>query len=88
MAAVPQDAQWQFFSGMPYYQPKLPWDPTQIGRIRRVLVAAGIGEPALSIGDGSLTFKRCGHRGIQRPNLGELCRVASLARTAARCRPA
>ncbi len=28
---------WQCFSGMAYYTPKLPCDPTQIGRFRKVL---------------------------------------------------
>jgi transposase, IS5 family len=28
---------WQFFSGMTYYEPRLPCDATQIGRFRRVL---------------------------------------------------
>lgn len=33
---------WQFFSGMEYYEPKLPCDHTQIGRFRRVLGEAGV----------------------------------------------
>jgi IS5 family transposase len=33
---------WQFFSGMEYYQPKLPCDATQIGRFRRALGEAGV----------------------------------------------
>jgi IS5 family transposase len=33
---------WQFFSGMEYYQHKLPCDATQIGRFRRVLGEAGV----------------------------------------------
>lgn len=33
---------WQFFSGQEYYEPKLPCDPTQIGRFRRVLGEAGV----------------------------------------------
>jgi len=33
---------WQFFSGMEYYQTKLPCDATQIGRFRRVLGEAGV----------------------------------------------
>lgn len=35
---------WQFFSGMQYYEPKLPCDATQIGRFRRVLGEAGVEE--------------------------------------------
>jgi transposase, IS5 family len=34
--------QWQFFSGMAYYEPRLPCDHTQIGRFRRVLGEAGV----------------------------------------------
>jgi len=33
---------WQLFSGMDYYQAKLPCDATQIGRFRRVLGEAGV----------------------------------------------
>ena len=34
--------QWQFFSGMDYYEPRLPCDPTKIGRFRRLLGEDGI----------------------------------------------
>ena len=33
---------WQFFSGMTYYEPRLPCDPTQIGRFRRALGEEGL----------------------------------------------
>lgn len=33
---------WQFFSGMTYYEPRLPCDATQLGRFRRVLGEAGV----------------------------------------------
>ena len=33
---------WQFFSGMQYYEPRLPCDATQIGRFRRALGEAGV----------------------------------------------
>ena len=33
---------WQFFSGMAYYEPRLPCDATQLGRFRRVLGEAGV----------------------------------------------
>lgn len=35
---------WQFFSGMAYYEPRLPCDPTQLGRFRRILGEAGVEE--------------------------------------------
>jgi transposase, IS5 family len=37
-----ENVQWQFFSGMAYYEPRLPCDHTQIGRFRRVLGEAGV----------------------------------------------
>ena len=36
---------WQLFSGMEYYQSKLPCDATQIGPFRRVLGEAGVEAP-------------------------------------------
>jgi len=33
---------WQFFSGMAYYEPRLPCDATQIGRFRRLLGEDGL----------------------------------------------
>lgn len=33
---------WQFFSGMEYYEPRLPCDPTQIGRFRRAVGEEGL----------------------------------------------
>ena len=33
---------WQFFSGMDYYDPRLPCDATQIGRFRRLLGEEGL----------------------------------------------
>jgi IS5 family transposase len=37
-----ENVQWQFFSGMDYYEPRLPCDATQIGRFRRLLGEAGL----------------------------------------------
>jgi IS5 family transposase len=37
-----ENVQWQFFSGMDYYEPRPPCDATQIGRFRRVLGEAGV----------------------------------------------
>jgi IS5 family transposase len=37
-----ENVQWQFFGGMDYYEPRLPCDPTQIGRFRRLLGEDGI----------------------------------------------
>jgi IS5 family transposase len=33
---------WQFFSGMEYYSPKLPCDPAQLSRFRKILGEAGV----------------------------------------------
>jgi IS5 family transposase len=35
---------WQYFSGMEYYQPKLPCDGTQVGRFRTAIGEAGVEE--------------------------------------------
>ena len=37
-----QDVYFQFFSGMQYFEPRLPCDDSQIGRFRRVLGEAGV----------------------------------------------
>ncbi|MDI1260953.1 IS5 family transposase [Aquabacterium sp.] len=37
-----ENVQWQFFSGMDYYEPRLPCDATQIGRFRRLLGEYGL----------------------------------------------
>ena len=37
-----ENVQWQFFSGMAYYEPRVPCDATQIGRFRRLLGEDGL----------------------------------------------
>lgn len=37
-----ENVYWQLFSGMTFYEPKLPCDPAQIRRFRRVLGEAGV----------------------------------------------
>jgi IS5 family transposase len=37
-----ENVQWQFFSGMEYYERRLPCDATQIGRFRRLLGEQGL----------------------------------------------
>lgn len=39
-----QDVVWQFFSGMIYYEPRLPCDATQVGRFRSAIGEAGVEE--------------------------------------------
>jgi len=39
-----QDVVWQYFSGQDYYTPKLPCDPTQLGRFRKAIGEAGVEE--------------------------------------------
>jgi len=39
-----QDVQFQYFSGMAYYEPKLPCDATQVGRFRTAIGEAGVEE--------------------------------------------
>lgn len=38
-----ENVQWQFFSGIDYYEPRLPCDATQIGRFRRLLGEGRLG---------------------------------------------
>ena len=33
---------WQYFSGLTYYEPRLPCDATQIGRFRKAIGEAGV----------------------------------------------
>lgn len=35
---------WQYFSGLEYYEPRLPCDATQVGRFRRAIGEAGVEE--------------------------------------------
>lgn len=35
---------WQYFSGLEYYEPRLPCDATQIGRFRAAIGEAGVEE--------------------------------------------
>jgi IS5 family transposase len=37
-----ENVQWQYFSGMEYYEPRLPCDATQIGRFRRAIGEEGL----------------------------------------------
>jgi IS5 family transposase len=48
---------WQFFSGMAYYEPRLPCDATQIGRFRRVLGEAGVEQLLKSTIEASVSMK-------------------------------
>lgn len=53
---------WQFFSGMAYYEPRLPCDATQIGRFRRLLGEAGVEKLLKSTIEASVSMgavKRC-----------------------------
>lgn len=53
---------WQFFSGLAYYEPRLPCDATQIGRFRRVLGEAGVEQLLKSTIEASVSMgvvKRC-----------------------------
>jgi transposase, IS5 family len=48
---------WQFFSGMAYYEPRLPCDATQIGRFRRVLGEPGVEQLLKSTIEASVSMK-------------------------------
>jgi transposase, IS5 family len=48
---------WQFFSGMAYYEPRLPCDATQIGRFRRILGEAGVEQLLKTTIEASVSMK-------------------------------
>jgi IS5 family transposase len=52
-----ENVEWQFFSGMQYYEPRLPCDATQIGRFRRILGEAGVEEMLKSTIDAAVKMK-------------------------------
>ena len=52
-----ENVQWQYFSGMDYYQPKLPCDPAQITRFRQLLGEAGVEELLKATIDAAVKMK-------------------------------
>jgi len=52
-----ENVQWQYFSGMEYYTPKLPCDATQIGRFRKILGEAGVEELLKATIDAAVSMK-------------------------------
>lgn len=48
---------WQFFSGMQYYEPRLPCDATQIGRFRRAIGEEGLEQLLKATIDTALDIK-------------------------------
>lgn len=52
-----ENVQWQYFSGMEYYEPKFPCDATQIGRFRQRLGEAGVEEILKATIDASIQLK-------------------------------
>ena len=73
---------WQFFSGMEYYQPKLPCDATQIGRFRTTLNEAGAEEMLKACIDAVLAIK------VVRPSEFERLIVDTTVQKKAIARPA
>lgn len=52
-----ENVQWQYFSGMEYYQPKFPCDPAQITRFRQHLGEAGVEEMLKATIDAAVKMK-------------------------------
>ena len=52
-----ENVQWQYFSGMEYYQPKFPCDPAQITRFRQHLGEAGVEELLKATIDAAVKMK-------------------------------
>lgn len=48
---------WQYFSGMEYYEPKLPCDGTQVGRFRTTIGEAGVEELLKATIDAAVAMK-------------------------------
>lgn len=48
---------WQYFSGLEYYEPRLPCDATQVGRFRRAIGEAGVEELLKATIDTAVTTK-------------------------------
>ena len=53
-----ENVQWQFFSGMDYYEPRLPCDATQIGRFRRLLGEDGLDRKSTRLNSSHLARSR------------------------------
>jgi transposase, IS5 family len=52
-----ENVQWQYFSGMEYYQTKFPCDPAQITRFRQLLGEAGVEELLKATIDAAVKMK-------------------------------
>jgi transposase, IS5 family len=52
-----ENVQWQYFSGMEYYEPKFPCDPAQITRFRQLLGEAGVEELLKATIDAAVKMK-------------------------------
>ncbi len=52
-----ENVQWQYFSGMEYYQTKFPCDPAQITRFRQMLGEAGVEELLKATIDAAVKMK-------------------------------
>jgi len=57
---------WQFFSGMDYYEHRLPCDPTQIGRFRRDLGEEGMEHLLKATIDTAVTIKAVKPKDLER----------------------
>ena len=61
-----ENVQWQFFSGMDYYEPRPPCDATQIGRFRRVLGEEGLEQLLKATIDTAVEIKAIKPAGFER----------------------
>ena len=57
---------WQFFSGLDYYEHRLPCDPTQIGRFRRDLGEEGLEQLLKATIDAAVTMKAIQPEALER----------------------
>lgn len=61
-----ENVQWQYFSGMAYYEPKFPCDPAQITRFRQHLGEAGVEELLKATIDAAVNMKAIHPREFER----------------------
>lgn len=61
-----ENVQWQYFSGMEYYQTKMPCDPAQITRFRQRLGEAGVEELLKATIDTAVKIKAIGINDFER----------------------
>ena len=74
---------WQFFSGMAYYEHRLPCDATQIGRFRRDLGEEGLEQLLKATIDTAVAIKAVKPKALERERAVAILQRHGLLRTPA-----